>query len=253
VWQLFRTGYSEEIELYLRRAMVANGEYPPTILAQIWLVQLATYGREEGLEIARLRTLFPQMQTALQLDDARWLAIERMLDWWLEHWQMLHGGQLGDLYRVQQIVHGATQLEEAGHIRSSVEWVEWWLKVWRTFLQAEQCGAGHEMAAFLDKTGLEIADLAKASIVYAPHKVTTGQLMVFWQQAQLSGLIRPSDKHRIVSLSLTYFGQSLLGRQWRRAGRGLWQAVRFSFQPQGLSAWGEFIRSGLQYWRNVAS
>jgi hypothetical protein len=219
-------------------------------VAQTWLVQLATYGREEGLEITDLRALYPHMQAALQLDDADWVATERMLDWWLKHWQMLHEGQLGNLYHVQQIVHGAIYLEEAGHIRSAPVWVEWWLKVWRTFLDYEDCGKGHEMAAFLDKTAPEVVHLAKGSIVYAPYKIEAWQIMVFWCQAQEAGLIRPSDKHHIISLYLTFFGQSLLGKQWRRARQGLWKAVHFSFQPRALGAWREFIQLGVQYWRN---
>jgi hypothetical protein len=250
VWQLYRTNYPEEIVPYLRRAFQANGEHPPTILAQIWLVQLATYGREEGLEIGTLRALYPDMQTALQLDNQAWAAIERMLDWWLEHWQMLHEGQLGNLHHVQQIVHGAIHLEEEGNIPSSVAWVEWWLKVWRAFLPQEACGYGHEMTAFLGKTGGEVTNLAKGSIVYAPHQLEAWQIREFWKQALESGLIRPSDKHRVVSLYLTYFGQALLGKQWVRAGQGMWQAVRLSFQPKALSAWMEFIQFGLRYWRN---
>lgn len=197
-----------------------------------------------------LRVFYPHMQAALHLDDAVWLTVERMLDWWLEHWLMLHDGQLGNLYHVQQIVHGAIYLEEAGHIRSAVEWVEWWLKVWRHFLLHEDCGARHEMVAFLDKTGPEVVDLAKGSIVYAPHKIETWQIAGFWFQAQEAGLIRPSDNHRVISLYLTYFGQSLLGKQWKRARQGLGKAVRFSFQPRAFGAWWEFVQSGLQYWRN---
>jgi glycosyltransferase involved in cell wall biosynthesis len=253
VWQLYRTGYPEEIEPYLRRAITANGEHPPTILAQTWLVQLATYAREEGLDVISLRNFYPHIQTILQLDEATWPAIERMLDWWLTHWRMLHEGELGNLYHVQQIVHGAIHLEEDGHIRSAVEWVEWWLKVWRTFLLHEDCGVGHELAAFADKSAAEITHLAKGSIVYAPDKIATWQIMVFWDQAQELGLIRPSEKHYVVGLYLTFFGQALLGRQWRRAAQGLWKAVRFSTRPQALGAWRDFIQLGLQYWRNGRS
>ncbi len=250
VWYLYKTGFPEEIVPYLRRAIAANGEHPPTILAQTWLVQLAIYAQEEGLAMLNLRAFYPHIQTALRLDKEIWPAIERMLDWWLDHWSMLHEGQLGNLYDVQQIVHGAIYLEEAGHIRSSVEWVEWWLKVWCAFLPHENCGEGHEMAAFLDKTAVEVVHLAKGSIVYAPHKVEAWQIMVFWYRAQECGLIRPSEKYRVVSLYLTYFGQSLLGRQWQRARQGLWKAMRFSFQPQALGAWREFVQSGWHYWRN---
>ncbi len=250
VWQLHRTGYPEEILPYLRRAIIVNDDHPPTIVAQTWLIQLATYAREEGLEIKSLRAFYPPIQSALQLDNAVWAAIERMLDWWLEHWQLLHEGQLGNHYHVQQIVHGAIYLEEAGHVRSAVEWVEWWLKVWCHFLLPEDCGAGHEMVAFLDKTGPEVVGLAKGSIVYAPHKVETWQIMVFWFRAQEVGLIRPSDKYRVISLYLTLFGQSLLGRQWAKARQGLWKAIRFSFQPRAWHAWREFIWLGIQHWRN---
>ncbi|MCA9947548.1 MAG: glycosyltransferase, partial [Anaerolineales bacterium] len=55
VWQLHRTGYSEEIAPYLQRAMRANGEHPPAVLAQTWLVQLAAYGREEGEPVTHMR------------------------------------------------------------------------------------------------------------------------------------------------------------------------------------------------------
>lgn len=249
VWQLYRTGYEEDMVAYLQRARTVD-EHPPIILAQTWLVQLATYGRAEGVAVTSLRELYPHLQTALQLDDSAWLAIERMLDWWLAHWEQLHQGQLGNLYHVQQIVHGAIHLEEAGIIRSAVEWVEWWLKVWRTFLPHQDCGAGHEMAAFLDKSALEVVHLAKGSIVYAPYLLETWQILVFWSQAQESGLIRPSDKHHITSLYLTFFGQALLGRQWRRAGAGLFWALRSSLRPRAWRAWGEFLQMGISYLRN---
>jgi glycosyltransferase involved in cell wall biosynthesis len=250
VWQLYRTGYPEEIVPYLHRSTSVNGEHPPTILAQTWLVQLASYAHEEGLNVLALRILFPDIQSALQLDATDWPAIERMLDWWLMHWQALHEGQLGQLYQVQQIVHGAIFLEEDGHIRSAVEWVEWWLKVWRTFLQHEQCGEGHQLAAFADKSPAEIMHLAKGSIVYAPDRIAVWQLNVFWYRVQEVGLIRPVESHYLVELYLTFFGQALLGRQWRRAAQGLGKAIRFSTRPQALGAWHEFMQSGWQYWRN---
>jgi len=106
------------------------------------------------------------------------------------------------------------------------------------------------MAAFLDKTAAEVVHLAKGSIVYAPHKIEAWQILVFWHEAQEAGLIRPSDKYGIVNLYLTFFGQSLLGKQWKRARQGLWQAVRFSFQPRALIAWREFFGLGIKYWRN---
>ncbi|WP_420643244.1 glycosyltransferase [Candidatus Leptofilum sp.] len=249
VWQLQRTGYPDEIAAYLRRAMTANGEHPPTLLAQTWLVQLASYGRAEGVPLTELRIFYPHIRTALQLNDADWPAIERMLDWWLDRWDLLHSGRLGDLGQVQQVVHGSLHLEEAGHVRSAIEWVEWWLKVWQTFLPHENCGNGHEMNAFLDKTVDEVVHLAKGSIVYAPDRVEAWQIMVFWYRAQECGLIRPSDKHHVVSLYLTYFGQSLLGQQWQRAWQGLWKAIRFS-SPQAVVAWREFMQLGMQYWRN---
>ncbi|MCA9946409.1 MAG: hypothetical protein KC449_23155, partial [Anaerolineales bacterium] len=220
------------------------------VLAQTWLVQLAAYGREEGEPVTHMRAFYPHFQAALQLDNAAWLAIERMLDWWLEHWQILHEGQLGKLYQVQQIVHGAIYLEEAGHVGSAVEWVEWWLKVWRHFLLQDGCGAGHEMAAFLDKSAQDVVQLAKGSIVYAPHRLAAWQIMVFWRQALASGLVRPSEKYRVVGLYLTYFGQAVLGKQWSRAARGLLNAVRFSYQPKAWAAWVEFFQFGLRYWRN---
>ena len=250
VWQLYRTGYSDDIVPYLQQAITADEPHPATVLAQKWLVQFATYARDEGLILADLRELYPAMQTALQIEAAAWPAVERMLDWWLDHWQPLYQGQFGTLPDVQQIVHGAIHLEGAGHIRSSVEWVEWWLKVWRFFLPHENCGEGHEMAAFLDKTAPEVVDLVQGSILYAPERVEAWQIMVFWYRAQECGLIRPSDKHYVTSLYLTCFGQSLLGRQWRRARQGLWQAVRTSFQPHAPAAWREFIQLGIRYWRN---
>ncbi len=250
VWHLYRTGYPEEIGYYLRRAVAANGKHSPAILAQTWVVQLAAYAHEELEAVTELRLLYPYMRAALQLNDAAWTAIARMLDWWLDHWQLLHEGLLGDLYQVQQIVHSAIHLEEAGHIRAAVEWVEWWLKVWRFFLQHENCGVGHEMAAFANNGGQELVRLVKGSIVHAPHQVEAWQIMVFWQRAQECDLIRPSDKHHIISLYLTFFGQSLLGRQWTRARQGLWKAVRFSVQPRALEAWREFVQLGVRYWWN---
>lgn len=249
VWQLYRTGYEEEIVTYLQRARTAD-DHPPIILAQTWLVQLATYGRAEGVAVTTLRNLYPHLQLALQLDEAAWPAIERMLDWWLAHWEQLHHGELGNLYHVQQIVHGAIHLEEAGVVRSAVEWVGWWLKVWRAFLASENCGAGHEMAAFQDKSGSDIVHLAQGAIVYAPYLLETWQISAFWSQAQESGLIRPSEKHLVTSLYLTYFGQTLLGRQWRRAAMGLLWALRFSWQPRAWRAWGEFVQMGINYLRN---
>jgi glycosyltransferase involved in cell wall biosynthesis len=252
VWQLHRTGYSDEIVPCLQQA-VAVDAHPPAILAQKWLVQLASYAREEGLPLTHLRDLYPAMHAALSLETSAWLAVEQMLNWWLAHWELLHEGQLGQLYAVQQVVHGALYLEEAGHIRSAVEWVAWWLKVWRFFLPHEACGEGHELAAFADKSVPELLNLAKASIVYAPNGVETWQIRLFWYRAQTAGLIHPSDKYQVVSLYLTYFGQALLGRQWRRARQGLFQAVRATFQPGGLRPWADFVRLGMRYWRNGRS
>lgn len=250
VWQLYRTGYLEEIEPYLQRATTVNGTHPAIILAQTWLVQLATYAHEEGLDVTELRAFYPYFQRALQLSGTAWTAVERMLDWWLAHWQLLHQGTLGNLYQVQQIVYGALHLEEDGHIRSAVAWVVWWLKVWRCFLPHAACGSGHELAAFQDKPVAEIVHLAKGAIVYAPHKIDAWQILTFWQQAQQSGLVPPAEKYQAASLFLTFFGQSLLGKQWGRALRGLGLAVRFSWHWRAVGVWGEFFVSGWRYWRN---
>ena len=250
VWQLYRTGYPEEIVTYLRQAITVEADQSDTILAQKWLVQFATYARDDGVALIELRALFPYVQAALKIEAADWPAIERMLDWWLAHWQALHEGRLGAVPDIQRVVYGAIHLERVGHIRSSVEWVEWWLKVWRYFLVHDQCGEGHEMVAFLDKTAPEIIGLVQGSILYSPEQVEAWQIMVFWYRAQECGLIRPSDKHHVTSLYLTCFGQALLGKQWRRAWRCLWHAIRTSFQPHAPAAWGRFIQMGLAYWRN---
>ena len=250
VWQLHRTGFAKEIVPYLRQAVVAETHNPPTVLAQKWLVQFATYAREEGLDLTSLQTLYPAIQTALQIEDGAWQSIEDMLDWWLTNWHLLHQGQLGTFAEVQHVVHSAIHLEKAGHIRSSVEWTEWWLKVWQRFLPHQDCGLGHEMAAFLDKCTSEVVYLAQGSILYAPNALEAWQIMVFWYRAQECGLIRPSDKHHVTRLYLTYFGQALLGRQWRRARQGLWQAIRASFQPHAPKAWRDFAQQGIAYWRN---
>jgi glycosyltransferase involved in cell wall biosynthesis len=250
VWQLYRTNYTDDIVTYLQQAVAVVEPQPPAIMAQKWLVQFATYAQNEGLDLAELQMIYPYIQVALQVENRDWPAIEEMLNWWLTHWQLLHMGQMGALPDVQQTVYSAIYLEEAGHIRSSVEWVEWWLKVWRFFLPHENCGNGHEMAAFLDKTAVEVVHLAQGSILYAPHAVEAWQIKVFWYRAQECGLIRPLDKQLVITLYLTFFGQALLGKQWRRARQGLWLAIRFSFQPHALAAWREFIQLGIQYWRN---
>ena len=250
VWQLYRTEYLDEIVPYLQQAAAVKEAQPPTILAQTWLVQLATFAREEGVDVAVLNAFYPYIQTALQVNDEAWVAIERMLEWWLVHWQGLYQSTSVNLYQVQQIVQGALYLEENGHIHSAGEWVEWWLKLWRCFLLDAEAGAEPEMLAFQDKSVAEIIHLAKASIVYAPSKIETSQILQFWQQAQASGLVLPSDRYLVVSLLLTFFGQSVLGRQWQRAAQSLWQAIRFSWHRSALGAWADFVGTGLQYWRN---
>lgn len=253
VWQLYRSGAHEEAVAYLRQAREQGLFKPPAILAQSWLIQFAGYAHEEGVILEDLRELFPWMQQTLEIDEAAWPYLETMLSWWLEHWDSLHQGQLGDLGTVQEVIFGALHLEQDGHIRSSVEWVEWWLKVWRYFLPVHDCGAGHEMHAFWDKTAVEIVALSQASILYAPHRLEPWKILVFWYRAQESGLIKPDDKHADTALYLTYFGQSLLGKQWRRAGRGLWRALRSSMHlqiGQSWRAWWNFVGMGIRYWRN---
>lgn len=250
VWQLHCTGFAEEIVPYLERAAVAEVHKPQAILAQKWLVQFAAYTHEAGYDLTTLQPLYPSIQSALQIEEADWVPIKRMLDWWLNNWHLLHQGQLGEFSQVRHVVHSAIHLEKAGHIRSSVEWSEWWLKVWQRFLPHQDCGTGHEMVAFLDKKAAEVVDLAQGSILFDPNALEAWQIMVFWYRAQECGLIRPSDKHRVTSLYLTYFGQALLGRQWRRARQGLWQAIRASFQPKASGAWWDFLQQGIAYWRN---
>lgn len=74
--------------------------------------------------------------------------------------------------------------------------------------------------------------------------------MKFWSLALDCGLIQQAEKHDVAALYLTYFGQSLLGKQWQRALQGLGMAVRSSFHPAAFKAWREFVVLGLTYWRN---
>ncbi len=250
VWQLFRTTSDQEIVDYLRQARSYVPEMPSAIIAQTWTVQFANYARTEGVFLDKLQALFPFVRQALAIDESDWPQLETMLKWWLTHWEMLHQGQLGDIPQVQTIVYAALHLEQEGHIRSSVEWVEWWLKVWRHFLPNKDCGLGHEMTAFTNKSVNEVVKLSQASILYAPERLKTWQIMKFWSLALDCGLIQLADKHNVTALYLTYFGQSLLGKEWRRALQGLGMAVRTSFHPAAIKAWREFVVLGVAYWRN---
>ncbi|MCP4362631.1 MAG: glycosyltransferase, partial [Chloroflexi bacterium] len=251
VWQLHRAGNDPEEMIPFLQEVYEQGEHrPPAIAAQSWLVQLVGYAREEGLDLDDCRAFFPPIQQALEIDDREWAYLETMLNWWLGHWEMLHNGQLGDLVNVQEVVYGSLHLEQNGHIRSSVEWAEWWLKVWRYFLPHENCGAGHQMQWFMDKTTAEIIDLAQASILYKPDKFEAWQITVFWYRARDCGLIRPSDKDVATALYLTCFGQAAMGKQWRRARHALWRAIRSSFHAGALTTWRDFLRQGRNYLRD---
>jgi glycosyltransferase involved in cell wall biosynthesis len=251
VWQLKLTGYDAEIPHYLQQAAARNPDEEPGILVQRWLMQLAGYSFAAGRELAELRTLYPHFRQTLPFTNELWPDIVRILDWWLDNWPQLQREELGDdPGETQQFLFRAIHFERAGHVTSAAEWIDWWRRVWRYFLPWEGCGDGHELADFIDKPTAEIVKLARAAIVYAPARIQTWQIAVFWHRVQDAGLITPRERHAVNHLYLTYFGQALLGRQWGRAARGLGLALRNSLPPESWAAWGAFMQAGYRYWQN---
>lgn len=250
VWQLYRTGYRDEILDYLQEAAQNSVDQPPAITAQGWLVQFASYAWEEGVPLAQLSEIFPYFQQVLQLQEEDWSKLEDLLYWWLTQWEHLHQGHWGKLIQIQQVVYSGLYLEQVGHVSSAMEWVEWWLTVWQFFLKPGETSAHLEMQRFKNESSSEIVKLAQASILHEPNELTVAQIAAFWDKALADEVIHAEEKHKITALYLTYFGQAVLGKQWRRAGVGLLRASLHSWHPQGMQAWGQFVAQGVRYFGN---
>jgi glycosyltransferase involved in cell wall biosynthesis len=251
VWQLQITGYEVDIPIYLRQAMELSPHEAPEILVQNWLMQLADYSYEAGHELSQLRTFYPHFCAVLEFTAAEWLKVAQILDWWLDNWPLLQRDEPGGaMYNTRQFLYRAIHFERGGHVLSAAEWIDWWLRVWRHFLPQENCGAGHELNRYIGKPAREIVKLAQAAIVYAPEKIQTWQIALFWRRASETGLITAAESHMVTSLYLTYFGQSLLGGETGRALNGLGRALRTGWKPNAWAAWGEFMQAGYRYWRD---
>jgi hypothetical protein len=249
VWQLYRTGYLQEMVLYLQEAaQVAN--QPPIVTAQSWLVQFASYAWEEGEDLTRLTAMFPYFKKALLVEGAAWRQLEGSLNWWITEWEQLHQVHWGDLAQIQKVVYSGLHLEQAGHVPSALEWVEWRLTVWRFFLLGQEDLGAQGLPMFKDKSSAEIIKLAQASILESPNDLSVNQILAFWIKAQAAGLIKTEERYKITALYLTYFGQALLGKRRSQAWQGLGRALRYSWHPQGMRAWRQFVTQGIRYFRH---
>ncbi|MCP4415116.1 MAG: glycosyltransferase family 2 protein [Chloroflexi bacterium] len=250
VWQLYRTNYHEDIVFYLQESAQRMGHVETAVIVQSWLVQLVEYAWDEGFPLTQLTEFFPHIQRALQLKDAAWYPLEKLLQWWLVQWEYLNQGHWENLAQIQQIVYSGLLLQQAGHVSLALEWVEWWLTVWRFFLNSEESVANQGIQKFTGKSTHEIIKLAQASILHQPNCASVSQIATFWAKAQADGLIPMEERHKISTLYLTYFGQAFLGKRWKDAAIGLVRALGHSWHPQGMRAWWQFMVQGMHYFKN---
>ncbi|MFO7537083.1 MAG: glycosyltransferase [Chloroflexota bacterium] len=92
IWQLYRTGYRDQLAPYLRRTLPFLPA-APDVVVQNWLHQLAFHAGRDGIEIDRLRSFWPYMETAVATDKTTWQQIQQRLDWWLDVWHYYQNQQ----------------------------------------------------------------------------------------------------------------------------------------------------------------
>jgi glycosyltransferase involved in cell wall biosynthesis len=247
VWNLFRTGYHDEIATYLRQTlpyMDDPGELP-WYTARQWLAQLSQHALADAVSPLELTTFLPHFRQALGVEVAAWQAQEQLLHEVLARWPSLDAATRAEEWTYARL---ALQMEARDRTIPAGRIFAWWVWVWAYYLAQEPERARAGLAHFADLSLTEVLNLAQNSIVCQPNEIDPAQIGRFWADAQASGLVEPGSERHVAALYLTYFGQAVLGHHWRKAFTGFKAAGRQGINGQTLRAWFRFLHNAGQYW-----
>jgi glycosyltransferase involved in cell wall biosynthesis len=246
VWNLFRTGYHDEIATYLRQTIpyMDAPEDLPWFTARQWLAQLGQHALADGVLPVKLIAFLPHFRQALGVEVTEWQAQAHLLREVLARWPTLEAAGPEEWTYAQM----ALKMEVMDQNIPVGRMFTWWTLVWRYYLAQEPGRAHVGLAHFEDLSVTEVLSLAQYSIVWQPNAIDIEQIGRFWADAQVSGLIAPGSERRVATLYLTYFGQAVLGRHWRQARAGLIETLRLGIHRQTVEAWLRFVDKAGQYW-----
>lgn len=96
VWQLMRTGYTDEIVPFLVQSRAFRLKLWRQTL-QDWIWQMKLYCDRENVPVTYIAEFWPFFQEALRLLPESWEPVQQALDWWLSVWLFCQqAGQLPD-------------------------------------------------------------------------------------------------------------------------------------------------------------
>ncbi len=157
------------------------------------------------------------------------------------------GAAAAELRRLWPCFQEAAELDD-GRWAEIVPGLDWWLDVWRPYLDGRITEAEANLAGYAHLSPRQLVQMAQSGVLASPQLADTAVIGQFWAAAQRLGLASGADAAEVTPLYLTTMAHALFQHRWRLAAAAAAAAMRHSWRRPGLAAWGRFVAAGWRYY-----
>lgn len=247
-WHLYRSGFQSDMESYLRQSLAYSRDSVIRIVLD-WTNLFVKWSSADGMNVSRLHDIWPSFRQAAVMPEDTWIILERFLDWRITRIE-LTGGIVAVDERVLWRLFETIDQHGGDHHLTADLFLDWWVKVWQPYTSKKFVVGRESLAEFKALPAEQVVSLAQVSILALPNLVSMGRIRFIWNELVKYEVIPKEFAADRATLYLTYSGQAVLGRHWKKAFKPFLLAGGLAWRKRGRRAWGQFIRKGWNYYRN---
>ncbi|MFQ5436848.1 MAG: glycosyltransferase family 2 protein, partial [Anaerolineae bacterium] len=156
-------------------------------------------------------------------------------------------GVVADLRRMWPAFRAASGLAD-GRWAELAPGLDWWLDVWRPYLDGDAAAAEANLAAYRRFSPRQLVQMAQSGVLVSPRLADTAVIYQFWAAARRLGLVTAADDGEVTALFLTTLAHALYQHRWRLAAKAAGYALRHTGRRRGMAAWGRFVTAAWAYY-----
>ncbi len=253
----YRARYHDAVETDLPAFKTIFTHFQDTIKIETFLLCVAcfydsqvTY-RETQIDI---KALCSELRQIMPYSDLQWQLFEHVFSWWVskrgsddQAYEMLPKIWAKILPMIWALYE--TLREEHGSTISMQTIVNWQVGIWQPYFEeGNDEEAIRRLEDVQDISEQDLIHLLQIAIAKSSQLITADQIQNFCSEWNRGHRRQTIPSHHLTALYLTIFGQaSIKHRVWRIGMNALKEAIKLSWHPQAMKAWGRFFLNAVSY------
>ena len=246
-WRHWSAGEFERIVPALRQSLVYMPASSAEAILYSWVTLIGKWCHEEEWSCGKFQELWSFFTQVLSFEPSeRCESLKRLVKWWITQGFFFQYHDIRELHLWRRALQKALPYEPALDIPAE-KILDWWSELWYQYW-----GSGNTtLPAYPLEAPIDLElyiELLQQLLAVSNKPVSLPELARLWQDLLTQGIIPMSSRYRITSLYLTVFGQAIIKhRNWRIGREALTAALKLSWHPQALKAWGKFLSNTVSY------